>query len=333
MDSYPHITPFINAPQWSSMKDSVKFAIGLAASALLIAVSIILLTKDLIGIGVFVALITTSIVVLILPLFFFKGARIDLDGDSLRIEAPMANVDIPFDRIESVRIYEKVSHGIKMFGFNGIRRRSGEFSNAEFGTYTCACDTKVPLYIFVRSGKKKVLFNLGTMESTRIAFDVLRSKVSCDVSTEPYVMTEEEKVAAGRRKKVIIGISVAFGCIICAIIAFVMLTGSVNVVLTDSDVDVEASFMSDFSIEYTDITYIELRNDLDYGKRVIGAANSKVLTGTFNNNEFGKYRLAVNKSVSECVVIHTTDEVYVVNCDNSESTVRMYNELLTKITP
>lgn len=311
----------------------MKFAIGLTISASLIVLSIALLAMDLIGIGLFIALISSSIVVLVLPIFFLKGTVIDFDGDSLRIDAPMANVNIPLDRIESVRIYEKVSFGIKTFGYNGLRRRSGDFTNAEFGTYTCACDTRVPLYIFVKSGKKKVLFNLNTLESTRAAFETLRSKVSCEVTTEPYVMTMEEKAATSRRKKVIICSTVAIGCVICAIIAFVMLTGSVNVTLTDSEVDVDASFTSDFSIEYTDITYIELRDDLDYGKRIIGAANSKVLTGTFNNDEFGKYKLAVNKSVSECVVIHTDKETYVVNCDSDESTIEMYNELLTKIAP
>ena len=315
------------------MKDSIKFAIGLAISMTLFVLGISLLNMDLIGIGVFVALISSSIVILVLPVFLFKGAVIDLDGDSLRVEAPMANVNIPFDRIENVRIYEKVSLGVRTFGYSGLRRRSGDYTNAEFGTYTCACDTRVPLYIFVKSGKKKVLFNLNTLESTRSAFETLRSKVSCEVTTEPYIMTMEEKAATSRRKKVIICSTVAIGCVICAIIAFSMLTGSVNVTLTDSEVDVEASFTSDFSIEYTDITYIELRDDLDYGKRIIGTANSKVLTGTFNNDEFGKYKLAVNKSVSGCVVIHTDKETYVVNCDSDESTIGMYNELLTKIAP
>ena len=294
---------------------------------------LLLLVNDVIGVGAYVVMIVASIIVLVTPLLFFKGAKVGLDGTSLRIDAAMVNVDIPFTDIDSIRIYEKVSFGIKTFGYNGLRRRSGDYTNAEFGSYTCACDTGVPMYIFVKSGKKKVLFNLNTLESTRSAFETLRSKVSCEVTTEPYVMTMEEKAATSRRKKVIICSTVAIGCVICAIIAFVMLTGSVNVTLTDSEVDVEASFTSDFSIEYNDITYIELRDDLDYGKRIIGAANSKVLTGTFNNDEFGKYKLAVNKSVSECVVIHTDKETYVVNCDSDESTIGMYNELLTKIAP
>lgn len=315
------------------MKGSAKFAIGFAISMLLIIGGIVLLINEKIGVGVFIAMVTASVIVLLVPMLFFKGPRIDLDGTSLRIDAPMVNVDLPFDSIDSVRIYERISFGIKTFGYGGLHRRSGDFTNSLFGTFTCACDTRVPLFILVTSGKRKVLFNLDTLESTRSAFDTLRSKVPCEVSTEPYVMDTEEKENVGRRKRMIIGVSVALGCVLCAVIAFVMLTGSVNVTLTDSDVEVEASFSSDFSIAYTDITYIELRNDLDYGKRVIGTANSKVLTGSFDNDEFGRYKLAVNRSVSECVVIHTADEVYVINCDSSGSTLEMYNELSSRISP
>ena len=315
------------------MRDSAKFIIGFAISMSLLISGLLLLVNDVIGVGAYVVMIVASIIVLVTPLLFFKGAKVGLDGTSLRIDAAMVNVDIPFTDIDSIRIYEKVSFDMRTFGFNGLYRRSGNFTNAEFGSYTCACDSRVPMFILITSGKKKILFNLKDIESTKMAFDTLRSNVPFDVDTEPYVMTEEERSEAKRRKKIIIAVSVVLGCILCAVIAFMMFTGSVDVTLTDSDVEVEASFSADFSIAYSDITSIELRKDMDYGKRVIGAANSKVLTGTFNNDEFGRYDLAVNKSVSECVVIHTADETYVINCRSSEATVEMYGELLTRITP
>ena len=72
-------------------------------------------------------------------------------------------------------------------------------------------------------------------------------------------------------------------------------------------------------------------SDIDYGTRTMGMSNIKVLTGSFDNDEFGRYRLAVYKDVSEAIVIHTADEIYVVNVDSSESTIRLFNELSSKV--
>ncbi|MGN0099101.1 MAG: hypothetical protein ACI38Y_07235, partial [Candidatus Methanomethylophilaceae archaeon] len=81
-------------------------------------------------------------------------------------------------------------------------------------------------------------------------------------------------------------------------------------------------------VDYGEIAYVELRTDMDYGDRVGGLGNGKVLTGNFRNDEFGKYRLAIWRAVDECIVVHTTGKTVVFNLENGDTTRAFYEDLL-----
>lgn len=119
-------------------------------------------------------------------------------------------------------------------------------------------------------------------------------------------------------------------------IAFVIVTffllgsGSVSADLDDGGLDVSAPFVNEH-ISYQDMDRVELRSDVDYGSRTSGYAGNDLLSGNYRNDEFGSYKLAIQKSTSNCIVVHHSDGILVFNLDSSDNTERYYNDLLSRI--
>ena len=313
------------------MKDSMKMLASIVAGTVMIAILLILLIMEVIGVGVFVALTIVATVVMIIPVFTFKKRTITFDKKGISIVAPFVTMDIPFDRIDSIHTYENIGINLRTFGYSGIHVRCGNFISKELGDVTCAYDDRVPLKILIVSGKKKMVFNKGTLEETLELLNQLSEHTGKDIERSVgYVPTPEERASTKKKYKIAIGAVIGVTVAIVALVGIMMFIGSVDVTLTDTHVEIDATMMNE-EIPYSDITLVELRSDIDYGTRTMGMSNSKVLIGSFDNDEFGRYRLAVYRDVSEAIVIHTADEIYVVNVDSSESTIRLFNELSSKV--
>ena len=194
----------------------------------------------------------------------------------------------------------------------------------------CVCDEKIPMFIMIVTEKKKVILNLESLDSTKLLLSQIESQCGKKAVKEEYVLSDEEKRKNKRNTRIAIGAFVSVIAIVAVIVIIVMSIGSVNVILTDTDMEIDATMMNK-TIPYSEIDSVEIVTDLDYGYRVAGTSNSKVLTGSFENDVFGRYYLAVYKDVSESIVVHTAEKVYVVNLVDSESTVNLYNELLTHL--
>lgn len=309
------------------MKDSTKFGYGLAVSMLIVAFSVMLLIYDLIGIGVFLAMIVVSIVACIVPIFFFKGTSFEPDVGSFKIKAPFVDCSIRYDEIESLATAEEIDFGMRTFGYGGMSYGSGDFSNKAFGGYKLAATSKVPMFIIIRTkGRKTCVFNLKTLEETRMAYDTIRSRVSGDRMVDEIVMTPAEKKSAKKRNRAVIAVVAVILMVTAGFVGWAMTAGNIDAELTDDKLSVRGT-MVEADIPYSDITSVELRDDVDYGSRVGGLANGKVLTGNFSNDEFGKYKLAVYRSTDLCIVVHRTSGTFVFNLDSDESTENFFESL------
>lgn len=313
------------------MKDSMKFASGMIAFLVLFILGIVLLITEVIGIGVFSVIVVLSIAMIFLPIMFFKGRIISVDHESLKISAPFINMEIPLRSIDAIYTFNEFKPYLRSFGYSGLHCRSGLFEHKVYGGVECAYDDRVPLYIMILSGKKRTVINMRTLEETKDLLQKLTTLSGKEVIEETVEMTEECKKKSKRRLIIVCSISAVAIIALIVGIVLAMTVGSVDVTLTDSDVEIDASLKSEISIPYSDITYIELRNDIDYGHRVIGTANDKVLIGDFENDEFGRYTLAVYKDTSKAIVIHTAEEIYVTNLSDDGSTEELYQDLLTRI--
>lgn len=312
------------------MKDSVKFGLVVLLSVLAIFIGIILMAIELIGAGVFIAIVTISLIVLLIPILLFKERKIVLSESSISVKAPFMALDIPLSSIDSIHTINPFFPIVRVFGYSGLHIRCGDFIHKNIGNVMCAFDDRVPLLIMITSGKKRVAINMKTLEETESLLKGLVESTGLTVTDYETSLSEEDKRANKRMMRIIIA-AISVTVIICAILAVaLMFVGSVDVTLTDSEIEIDATLMNE-SIAYADITSVELRDDIGYGSRIVGMANMKIKTGSFENNEFDRYRLAVYNDTSKAIVVHTSDQTYVFNLSTSESTEELYTEILSKL--
>ena len=131
--------------------------------------------------------------------------------------------------------------------------------------------------------------------------------------------------------KVIAIISIAAVSVILAACAVLMFTGSVEISLTESSLEIEASYHSDKSIPYADIDSIEYRDNSDKGMRIMGFSSARLLLGTFKNDELGAYtRFSYTKCKSD-VIITVGESKFAISCETEAQTRALYEALLQKL--
>ena len=312
------------------MKDSYKFLTGFIMTIALIVVDLILFLGDLIGTPMFMIIILMAIVASVLPVAFFKGTHVEFTDGSIRITAPFVDLDVSYESITSVTSATSMDYGLRTFGYGGLRYGSGEFTSGSLGPYIRAADSGVPLVIMIRTGKGIIAFNLKTVGDTEKVLGELRSRISCAVTTGLPQSTPEERRSFKRKRNITMAFSAVMVVIVLMIVAWTMTVGNVTATLDENELSIDATMMH-ASVSYDEITYVELRTDVEYGDRIGGLGNGKVLTGNFRNDEFGKYRLAVWRAVEECIVVHTTGKTVVFNLEDGETTRMFYNDLSDRL--
>lgn len=107
-------------------------------------------------------------------------------------------------------------------------------------------------------------------------------------------------------------------------------SGSVEVELAEASVSVEAPYCK-VTIAYSEIETIELRTELDRGKRTKGLSSSEMKSGNYKNEEFGDYLCATYTSSDVYIVIKRGNEKTVVlNQTDNAATEALFRNLQEK---
>ena len=310
------------------MNDSTKFWCTVLASTLIMVVDAVLVVMSALPMWLFWLILAVAIVLLFIPMLSFKGTQASVSDGRLRVKAPFVDVDVPLSSIQAVECRTEFDMGLRMYGYGGISSGSGDFTNREFGSYTFAGTKKIPLFIVVRHGGKRILaLNVGSEAETMALYRELAGlsgKVGAVISPD-----ESEKAAKGHRtmRNFMVAFIIMAVAIVIAVVALTMTGGHVDVSMDEDGLEVDATMMHE-DIQYSDISHIELRDYLDYGVRVGGFGGSDISSGNFRNDEFGSYRLAVHNDVHSFIIVHRTDgSVVVFNLENEESTESFFEEL------
>lgn len=310
------------------MNDSTKFWCTVLASTLIMVVDAVLVVMSALPMWLFWLILAVAIVLLFIPMLSFKGTQASVSDGRLRVKAPFVDVDVPLSSIQAVECRTEFDMGLRMYGYGGISSGSGDFTNREFGSYTFAGTKKIPLFIVVRHGGKRILaFNVGSEAETMALYRELAGlsgKVGAVISPD-----ESEKAAKGHRtmRNFMVAFIIMAVAIVIAVVALTMTGGHVDVSMDEDGLEVDATMMHE-DIQYSDISHIELRDYLDYGVRVGGFGGSDISSGNFRNDEFGSYGLAVHNDVHSFIIVHRTDgSVVVFNLENEESTESFFEEL------
>ena len=89
---------------------------------------------------------------------------------------------------------------------------------------------------------------------------------------------------------------------------------------------------SDMSVYYDAIQSIELQDNVDSGRRIMGFGSSKFKFGSFNNSAFGDYTLYASTSCTKLVVLHMKDgSILALNDETDEATAALFAELNSRL--
>lgn len=144
------------------------------------------------------------------------------------------------------------------------------------------------------------------------------------------LITEEDKKSNRQMTYGLLAITGIVTVVIVIILLLVAPAGSVTASLEEEDLKVEAPMVNDL-ILYEDIASIELRDDLNTGRRVGGFGGENVRSGNFQNEEFGRYVLASYNAVPLHIVVHHSGGVLAFNLETEESTRQMFDQLQAKL--
>ena len=85
--------------------------------------------------------------------------------------------------------------------------------------------------------------------------------------------------------------------------------------------------MVDISIPYNDVKSIELRNEISMGLRTFGADLGRYVGGTFNNKEFGSYKISLQCNIKKLIVVRHLQGTLVFNQNSEEATMMVYESI------
>ena len=315
------------------MNSGIRMGIGILASVILILVDCLLLFFTNMSMVIFWVILAAAILILFIPLLLIKDATIEVGFDALSISAPFVNVHLPFNTIQAVEFREDFHPGMRTYGLFLIKRGSGHFTNDEFGHYLFTGSTAIPGYIVVRyNGDKTLVFNSADRDTTFGLYSTLmsRSKANDNIAAIPGI---EKKMEHDRKVNRLIILSiVAFIAIVLAVsIGIVCFAGHVDATLNDDNLHVTALFV-DETIQYTDITSVELRENFDHGNRRAGFNGRGYESGRYENAEFGPYLLAVHKDVNRTIIVtYGSGQHIAFNLGSNDDTSAFYTELNSRI--
>ena len=306
--------------------------ISLLASLTLIAGGSVLFASGTIGAPVFISVVCFSIALLVIPLFFIGKGSIAQSYLGISIKGPCLDVFIDYRKIQAVEKRDSFETGMKVFAYSGLKFRSGDFKNSEFGSYKFYGRMDVPLFIVVRCDDQIIVFNDKDVQSTNMLYDILVSKGN-SVSYVALSPDERRRNAVNYSKfaKLVVMFSILFAIVLVVFVLFVLNLGHVNVVLDDTGITIDA-FMADQHIVYSDIASIEYTTDFDVGSKTSGYSSLDIESGTFNNGEFGRYKLAIHSNVSAYIIIELNDGSHsVFNMDGVDATQLMCNNIKHRV--
>ena len=119
--------------------------------------------------------------------------------------------------------------------------------------------------------------------------------------------------------------------IVLVFVAVLMFVGDVNVEVGAESFTVSASFSETLTILYENIDSVEYREEFSIGHREMGFGSPTISTGTFKNDEFGRYTLYAYTKGEGCVILRQGENVLVIIGKTIDETKGIYDTLADKI--
>lgn len=113
--------------------------------------------------------------------------------------------------------------------------------------------------------------------------------------------------------------------------AVLIFTGKIALHFEDTSFRISATYWSDLEVDYSEIDSVSYREALDTGERVNGLGSLRLLSGNFQNEEFGRYTLYAYTGADAYVVLEIGEKTLVIGMKSSEETREIYRSLSERL--
>ena len=155
------------------------------------------------------------------------------------------------------------------------------------------------------------------------SYRIYRKHKASGVEYEPVFDKKSDKVA--------IWITAICVPLILVGTTVLMVTGNIALTYGEADFQIIASYTDDLTVSYAEVETIEYRESFDAGFREMGFASARLSTGTFQNEEFGRYTLYAYTQGEGAVILKQGDKTLVLVGQTQADTLEIYNTLAEKI--
>ena len=133
-------------------------------------------------------------------------------------------------------------------------------------------------------------------------------------------------------RRVFIGFGTAITLVITAVVLILLFVGGdIHAGMSGDRLRVDGVLGAGVTVDLDAVTGVELREELAPGKKVFGTDSFKVFSGSFQNEEFGRYQLHIYRQVHRYIVLRGEHTV-VFNLSTPEETEECYSTLLETLT-
>lgn len=138
---------------------------------------------------------------------------------------------------------------------------------------------------------------------------------------------EVKAVPMDKTTKGIMRFSFVFVSVILIVVTIVLLTGKIDYAFNEDSFTVDSTFWNPLTVDYDEITNIELRESDVEGTRTWGFGSWKLLLGTFENKEFGIHTRYTYYDPEACIVLICGEKVLVLSGADAAETTAIYETL------
>lgn len=220
-------------------------------------------------------------------------------------------------------------------GYNMMSKKEQSYYDAErmardagkIAVITClACLIGTCAMLYLQQGMLIFLMAMGVVVLSVVFYGGGRRYLKDQTRTPPPPTNKER-----RTKKAIVWVTLGVTAAILVIVVIFIGSGSVNATMDGGELHVNAPFVNE-NISFDNIISVELREDMDLGSRMGGFGGTKVLSGNFNNKEFGDYTLACYKDIRTYIVVERGGgKMLVFNKDSVADTAAFFEDLLEEL--
>ncbi len=164
---------------------------------------------------------------------------------------------------------------------------------------------------------------VGVAVPSIYSYSIYRKHKAEGVAYEPVFDKKSDKVAL-RITQICVPLILVF-------VAVLMFTGNVEVTYGENNFQIVASYADDLTVSYEEVESIEYRESFDIGIREMGFGSPRLSTGTFKNDEFGRYTIYAYTQGEGAVVLKNGDDVLVIVGKTAGDTKLIYDTLAEKI--